>query len=143
MKLADPLRHSTEPLVRLLEGFFLPLIFVVDLETSNGVMPAPEELMMLSRLLIVPSVEHARSEDHLGQFLLVRAEAQRVYGAASELHNERTRNTLKHSTRSHKLWEALNGSIFGVKLSIPALRGPGGGLVVAPAEKEETHGLLV
>ena len=29
----------------------------------------------------------------------------------------------------------LNGSIFGVKLFIPALRGPGGGVVVAPAEK--------
>ena len=32
-------------------------------------------------------------------------------------------------------WETLKGSIFGVKPPIPALRGPGGGLVVAPAEK--------
>ena len=33
--------------------------------------------------------------------MLARAEAQRVYGAARESHNERTRNTLKHSTCSH------------------------------------------
>ena len=30
--------------------------------------------------------------------------------------------------------------IFGVKPSIPALRGPGGGLVVAPAEKASLLG---
>ena len=41
----------------------------------------------------------------------------------------------KHSTCSHKWCETLNGSIFGVKLSIPAHMGPGGGLLVAPAEK--------
>ena len=58
-----------------------------------------------------------------------------LYGAARESHNERTRNTLKLSTCSHKWWETLEGSIFGVKLSIPALSGHGGGLVVAPAEK--------
>ena len=55
--------------------------------------------------------------------------------AARESHNERTRNTLKHSTSSHKWLETLKSSIFGVKSSIPALRGLGGGLVVAPAEK--------
>ena len=44
----------------------------------------------------------ARSADHLGRFVLARAEAQRVYGAARESHNERTRSTLKHSTCSHK-----------------------------------------
>ena len=32
------------------------------------------------------------------------------------------------------------GSIFGVKPSIHALRGPGGGLVVAPAEKASLLG---
>ena len=42
-----------------------------------------------------------------------------------------TRNTRKHSTCSNKWLDTLNGSIFGVKLSIPSLRGPGGGLVVA------------
>ena len=39
---------------------------------------------------------------HWGQFVLARAEAQRVSGAARELHIERTRNTLKHSTCSYK-----------------------------------------
>ena len=67
--------------------------------------------------------------------MLARPEAQRVYGAAREPHNEHTRNTLKHSTSSHKWRETLKGSIFGVKPSIPALRGLGSGLVVAPAEK--------
>ena len=60
-----------------------------------------------------------------------RAEAQRVYGVARESHDERTWNTLKHSTCSHKWWEILKGSTFGVKPSIPALRG----FVGAPAEK--------
>ena len=39
----------------------------------------------------------ACSAEHLGLFLLARAEAQRVYGAARESQNEHTRNTLKHS----------------------------------------------
>ena len=67
--------------------------------------------------------------------MLARAEGKSVYGAARESHNERTSNTLKHLTCSHKWWETLKGSIFGVKLSIPALRGPGGCLVVTAAEK--------
>ena len=45
----------------------------------------------------------ACSADHSGRFVLARAEAQRVIGAARESHNERTRNTLKHSTCSH-MW---------------------------------------
>ena len=73
--------------------------------------------------------------EHWGQFVLARAEAQRVYGAARQSHNERTMNSLKHSTCSHKWWETLKGAIFGVDPSIPALMGPGGGLVVAPAKK--------
>ena len=76
----------------------------------------------------------ARIAGHWGRFAFAPAEAQRVYGAARESHNERARNTLKHSTCSNKCWETLKGSIFGGKQSIPALRGPGGGLVVAPAE---------
>ena len=43
----------------------------------------------------------ARSADNLGHFVLARAEAQRVYGATRESHNERTMNSLKHSTCSH------------------------------------------
>ena len=49
-----------------------------------------------NRLLIVPGVAH--NAEHRGQFVLARAEAQRVYGAAWETHNECTRNTLKHTT---------------------------------------------
>ena len=67
--------------------------------------------------------------------MLALAEAQRVYGAD----NERTRNTLKHSTCSHNRWETIKISDFGVKPSIPAL-GPEGGLVVAPAEKASLLG---
>ena len=64
------------------------------------------------------------SADDWGQFELDCAVAQGVYGAARE-----------------SLWcETLQGSIFGVKPFIPALRGPGGGLVVAPAEKASLLG---
>ena len=45
--------------MRSLVGFFLPLFCVVDLETSNGLMTAAGELMMISRLFVVPGVEHA------------------------------------------------------------------------------------
>ena len=72
--------------------------------------------------------------------MLARAEAQRVYGAARESHNESTRNTLKRSTCSHKWWETLKGSIFGGKPSSPALRRPAGGFVVAPAERASLLG---
>ena len=40
----------------------------------------------------------ARNAEHWGQFVLARAEEQRVYGAARESDDERTMNTLKHST---------------------------------------------
>ena len=45
-----------------LVGLFLPLFCVVVLETSNGLMPAAGELMMLSRPPIVPGVEHATGQ---------------------------------------------------------------------------------
>ena len=51
--------RSTEILVRSLVDLFLPLFCVLDLEKSNGLMPAAGELMMLSRLLIKHDVEHA------------------------------------------------------------------------------------
>ena len=50
--------RSTDLLVRSLVSMFLLLFRVVDLETSNGLMPAAAELMMLNILLIVPGVEH-------------------------------------------------------------------------------------
>ena len=125
--------------MRSLVGMFLPLFCVVDLETSNGLMPAAGELMMLNRLLINPGVQHAIR--NIGaQFGLARSEAQRVYGAARESDNECKRITLKYSTCSHKWWETLKFSIFGVKPSIPALRGPRGGVVVAHAEKASLLG---
>ena len=43
-----------------------------------------------------------RSADHWGRFVLARVEAQSVNGSSRESHNECTRNTLKHSTCSHK-----------------------------------------
>ena len=49
--------RSIELLVRSSVGMFLSLFCVVDLETSNGSMPAAGELMILSRLLII-GVEH-------------------------------------------------------------------------------------
>ena len=45
--------------MRSLVGLFLRLFCVVDLETSNGLMPAAEEFIMLSRLLSMLGVEHA------------------------------------------------------------------------------------
>ena len=48
---------------------------MVDMETSNGLMPAAVEHMMLNRMLIVPSVEHANPQ-YWGQFVLARAEAR-------------------------------------------------------------------
>ena len=42
-----------------LVGLFLPLFSVIDLETSNVLMPAVGELMMINRLLIMPGAEHA------------------------------------------------------------------------------------
>ena len=82
----------------------------------------------------------ARCADHCGRFVLARHEAQRVYGAARESHNERTWNSMKHSTCSHMRWETLKDSIFGEKPSAPALSGPGGGMVVPPAEKASLLG---
>ena len=67
---------------------------------------------MLNILLIVPGVERAVQiiEVDLCVVLVLR-----VYDAARESHNERSRNTLKHSTCSHKWCETLKCSVFGVK----------------------------
>ena len=45
--------------MRSLVGLFRPLFCVGDLEKSNALMSAARELMMLSRLLIIPGDEHA------------------------------------------------------------------------------------
>ena len=93
--------------------------------------------MVLSRSLILPGVVHAVQIIGVDVCLLV----QRVYGERESMvlqsitHNECTRYDLKHSSCSHQWWETLKCSIFAVKPSIPARRGPGGAMVVAPAEK--------
>ena len=43
----------------LLVGMFPTLFCIVDLGTSNGLMPSTRELMVLRNLLIMHSVEHA------------------------------------------------------------------------------------
>ena len=61
LKLADPLDAFDRAIgeVRSLVGLFLPLFCVLNLKTSNGLMQAAGELMMLSRLPIMLGVEHA------------------------------------------------------------------------------------
>ena len=58
-KSADPLDAFDRAIGEVIGRLALPLFCVVDLETCNGLMPAVGVLMMLSRLLIVPGVEHA------------------------------------------------------------------------------------
>ena len=102
---------------------FLPMFCIVDLETSNGLIPAAGELMMLNTLLIVNGVEHAMQNVGFNLCMLVlRPRGSMVLHGSRKL-STCTRNTLKYSTCSHKWWETLKGSIFGVKPSIPALRG--------------------
>ena len=101
---------------------FPPLFYEVDLETSIGLMPAPKELIMLSRLFITLGVEHAMQIIGVDLCLLVLG--LRGSMVTIESRNEHTRNTLKHSTCSHNWWETLKGTIFGVKSSIPGLREP-------------------
>ena len=107
LKWADPLDAFDRAIGEVMEGLFQPLFCVVDLAISNGLVPAAGELIMLSRLLMMPGVEHARSADRWLRFVFARPEALRVYGAARESHNERTKNILKCSTCSHKWWESL------------------------------------
>ena len=50
---------------------FLPLFYIVDLETCNGLMPGAEDLTMLNILVIVPGVEHAMLNVGVNLCLLV------------------------------------------------------------------------
>ena len=66
-------------------GSIEPTLFsVIDLQTSNGLMPAAGELMMLTRLLIVPGVE----DEMLNIGVNLRLLVLRPRGAAKESHNE-------------------------------------------------------
>ena len=121
--------------MRSLVGMFLLLFCVVDLEKSNAWCDVSCRRAYDAKQTTYHVWFRAPNATHMGQFVLARAEAQRVYGAARESHNEPHRNTLKHSICSDKLWESLTGPIFGMEPSIPSTTGPGCDLVVAPAEK--------
>ena len=101
--------------MRLFVGMFLSLFCVVDLETSIGLVPAVGKLMMLSRLLIVPGIEHSILNISINLCFLVlkprvsgaanlpaKSQLRSTLGAVEESHDELTRITLKHSTCSHK-----------------------------------------
>ena len=64
-------------------------------------MPAAAELMMLNILIIVSGIEHAMLNIVVNLCLLVLRPRGSIC-AARESHNERTRNSLKYSTCSHK-----------------------------------------
>ena len=110
----------------------------MDLGTNNGLMPTAVELTMLSRLLTVPGIKHAMQIIGIDLCLLVLWLGGSMVLQGS--HNECTTITLNHSTWPHKWWESLKGSIFGVGPTIHAFREPGGGLVVASAEKASLLG---
>ena len=57
--------------MRSLVDMFLPLFCVVDLETSNRLLPAAGELMMLNILLIVYGVEHGMLNIVVNLYLIV------------------------------------------------------------------------
>ena len=117
-------------------GLFLSLFCIIDLETSNGLMTAAGGLLMLSRLLIMPGVDHAVQINRVDcSCLLVLRPGGNMVLQGSHIINAPWMNALMHSTCSHKWWETVKGSIFGVKPSIPPTRGPGDDLVVAHAEK--------
>ena len=80
----------------------------------------------------VPDIVHVFVGTPLGTSITALSVV--CFRLSKESHNERTRNTLKHSTCSCKWFETVKDSIFGVMPSIPVLRVPGGGLVVVPSE---------
>ena len=88
LKSADPLDAFDRAIGDVIDMFFLTTVSVVDLETSNGLMPDAGELIMLSRSLIMPGVEHAGG----------------LYGAAIESLNELT---IEYSEALHLFTEVV------------------------------------
>ena len=84
MKSADKLDPFNRLLVRSLVGLSLSLFCIVDLEASNGLTPFAKQTAYYAGC-------RTCSADHSGRFLHARPEAQSVYGAARESHNECTR----------------------------------------------------
>ena len=81
LKSADPLVVFNGDIGEVI-GRYVPITVLLSRSgISNGLMPAAGKLMMLNRLLIVPGVECAMLIIR-GQFVLARAEAQWIYGAA-------------------------------------------------------------
>ena len=114
----------TELLVRSLAGLFLQSSVLRSRSGDEQWFDASCQTAYDAKQTAYHAWCWACNADHWGLFALARAKAQRVYGAAMESHNQCTRNTLKHSICLHKWWESIKGSVFGVKPSIPALRGP-------------------
>ena len=115
--------RSTELLVRSLVGFFPQLFCVIDLEPSNGLMSAAGELMMLSRLLIMSGLEHAVQIVGVDLcFLMLRPRWSMVLQGSYIMNAP---GILSRTPPVHiKWWKTFKGSIFGMKPSIPALKGP-------------------
>ena len=117
LKLADPLVALDRAIGEVI-GRYVPTTVLRSRSGDNQWFDASSRRAYEAKQTVYRALCRARNAVHWGQFMLARAEAQRIYGAAMESHNERTRNTLKHSTSSHKWWETLNGWIFGVKPSM-------------------------
>ena len=73
MKSADPLDAFDRAIDEVI-GRHVPmhLFYVVDLATSNSLKPAAGDIMMLSRALFVPGVEHAMQIIGVDMCFLVR-----------------------------------------------------------------------
>ena len=105
LKSAIPLNAFERAIGRSLVGLFLPLFCVVDRRSKDKQwFDASCQRTYDAKQSAYRAWCRACSAKHWGRFVLARAEAQRVYVAARESHNEHIRNTLKHSTCSHKWW---------------------------------------
>ena len=134
MKSADPLDPFDRAIGEVI-GTYVPTTFLRSISGDKQWFDPSCRTAIDAKQTASRAWCRARSADNWGQFVVARAEAQRVFVSARKSQNERTKNTLKHSTSSHYWWETRKSSIFGLQPSIPALRRAGGGLVVAPAEK--------
>ena len=79
--------RSTEQLVRSLVGMFLPTTVLLSRSRDKQWFDASCWRAYDAKQTVYRAWCRARNAEHLGQFVLSRAEAQRVYGAARELHN--------------------------------------------------------
>ena len=106
MKSADPLVSIDRPTGEVISGY-IPTTVLRSRSGDKQWFDASCRRAYYATETAYCALCRARSAEHWGQFVLARAEAQRVYGASRESLNERTRSTLKHFTCSHKWWETL------------------------------------